>query len=137
MGDHIAQGDGPTATQSKLGYLISSPLPVCQTHFSDATVFHVSIQDRDNGINFWSMEAAGTIDQTNHRADFLTKFQESSITQEKDEGYTVEFPWGPDHTPLPTNFDIAERRTRSLARKLKQAPELLEMYGNIIAEQEK
>ena len=137
VGDHIVRGDGPTAMQSKLGYLISGPLPVCQTQFSDANVFHVSIQDRDNGINFWNMEAAGTEGQTNPSADFLTKFQESSITQKKDGGYTVKFPWRPDHAPLPTNFAIAERRTRSLARKLKQTPELLEMYGNIIAEQER
>ena len=75
------------------------------------------------------MEAAG--------ADFFTKFQQFSITQKKDGGYTVKFPWRPDHGPLPTNFAIAERRTRSLARKLKQTPELLEMYGNIIAEQER
>ena len=39
--------------------------------------------------------------------------------------------------PLPTNFAITERKTRSLACKLKQTPELLEMYGNIIAEQER
>jgi len=137
VGDHIVRGDGPTAMQSKLGYLISGPLPVCQTQFNDTNVFHVSIQDRDDGISFWSMEAAGIEGQTNPTVDFLSKFQESSITQEKDGGYTVKFPWKQDHPPLPTNFAIAERRTRSLARKLKQAPELLEMYGNIIAEQER
>jgi len=35
------------------------------------------------------------------------------------------------------NFALSERRTRSLVHKLKQVPELLEMYGNIIAEQER
>ena len=99
IGDHIVRGDGPTAMQSKLGYLISGPLSVCQTQFSDANVFHISIQDRDNGINFWNMEAAG--------ADFLTKFQQFSITQKKDGGYTDKFPWRLDHAPLPTNFAIA------------------------------
>ena len=85
------------------------------------------------------MEVAGTEGQTIPSADFLTKFQESSITQNKDGGYTVKFPWRQDHALLPTNFGIAERRTRSLARKLKQTPELLKIYGNIIhvAEQER
>ena len=33
--DHIVRGDGPTAVQSRLGYLLSGPLPVSQT-----TSFH-------------------------------------------------------------------------------------------------
>ena len=38
--DHIVRGDGLTAVQSGLGYLLSGPLSVCQS--IDATSFHVS-----------------------------------------------------------------------------------------------
>jgi len=49
-----------------------------------------------------------------------------------DGGYTVKFPWRQDHAPLPTHYAISERWTRSLANA-----RIMEMYGKIIAEQEK
>jgi len=49
VGDHIIQGDGPTAMQSKLGYLLLEPLPVCQSPLSDTNIFHVSIQTTAEG----------------------------------------------------------------------------------------
>ena len=74
---------------------------------------------------------------TNPSAEFIANFQESSITRELDGGYRVNFLWRKDHAPLPTNYAISERWTRSLAHRFNQTPELLEMCGKIIAEQEK
>ena len=60
--DHIIRGTGPTAVQSKLGYLLSGPLPT-HSHNSTVSLFHVSTQstkDVPNIERFWSVEAAGT-----------------------------------------------------------------------------
>ena len=47
----------------------------------------------------------------------------------------MNFPWKENHPPLPSNRSICEGRARSLARKLKHTPVLLNLYGDIIAEQ--
>ena len=41
------------------------------------------------------------------------------------------------HQPLPTNHRTCEKRTRSLAYRLAQTPDLLQTNNNIIADQEK
>lgn len=63
---------------------------------------------------------------------FLTKYQRTCITREPDGSYTVQFPWKPNHTTLPTNFTVCERRARALARKLAMLPDLLSTYNNIL-----
>jgi len=119
VGDHIIRDDGLTAMQSKLGYLLSGPLPVCQSPLSDTSIFHVSIQTTaEDDLNFWKIETACTGGHTNQSAEFIANFEEKSITRELDGGYTVKFPWRQDHAPLPTNYAISERRTRSLAHRL-------------------
>ena len=42
-----------------------------------------------------------------------------------------------NHPVLPTNKEIAERRTQQVILRLKRDPDLLQVYGNIINEQEK
>jgi len=37
---------------------------------------------------------------------------------------------------LPSNFSISAKRTQSLAQRLARSPELLQMYGQIIADKE-
>ena len=54
--DHVICGDGPTAVQSRLGYLLSGPLPLPRS--ADTTNLHVSIfscitEDTDHS-SFWN-----------------------------------------------------------------------------------
>ena len=46
--------------------------------------------------------------------------------------YTV---WKVNHPPLPTNYNVCNRRTHSLAWRLAQTPETFKIYGNIVLEQ--
>jgi hypothetical protein len=46
-------------------------------------------------------------------------------------------PWKPDHPTLPTNYNIAKRRTQNTIYRLKQQPEMLQKYGEIINEQKR
>jgi len=60
--DCIIRGTGPTAVQSKLGYLLSGPLPA-HSHNLTLSLFHLSTQftkDVPNIERFWNVEAAGT-----------------------------------------------------------------------------
>ena len=137
--DHVIRGDGPTAVQSKLGYLLSGPL---STHPQSATasLFHVSmlsIKEVPNIEQFWNVEAAGTTPSKEEPGkQFLRSYIQSSITCQPDGSYSLRFPWRENHPPLPSNYSVCERRTRSLARRLARTPDILRTYSEIISEQE-
>jgi len=59
--DKIICGNGPTAVQSKLGYLLSGPIPSPDS--TDLNVFHAVAQPLDDCATvpkLWEVESAGT-----------------------------------------------------------------------------
>ena len=60
--DHVVRGNGPTAVQSRLGYLLSGPLPLLQP--IEAASLHVSILSCTTTdvtqSRFWNVESTGT-----------------------------------------------------------------------------
>ena len=139
--DHIIRGDGPTAMKSKLGYLLSGPIPSLQTVDKSLKVFNTAVQlTEENDISkFWDTESAGTLPTTESYSDnqFLASYLKSSVTCQPDGSYIVKFPWKDNHPPLPSNQHICEKRARSLAHKLSHTPNLLKLYGEIISDQMK
>ena len=65
--DHIIRGDGPTATSSKIGYLLSGPFS--HTHFLNVipSALHISTQhSEDNNIEkFNDLETTGIAIENN------------------------------------------------------------------------
>ena len=126
--------------QSKLGYLLSGPLPLpvqsnvtgvlhaCTTQVLDLSDIDesVPVPRPNSSLQFASQPSAV----------FMKAYQRDCISRDKDGSYIVGFPWKLDHPILPTNLTICERQARTLARKLGRQPELLKLYSNIIAEQE-
>ena len=53
----------------------------------------------------------------------------------QDGSYCARLPWKESHLPLPSNFSIWYKRTRSLADRLTQIPELLFTYHRVIVNQ--
>ena len=137
--DHIIRGHGPTAMQSKLGYLLSGPITPPQTVDKTCQVFHTVVQPiEENNINkFWDVESTGTLSATELSSNnqFLTTYLKSSVTCQQDGSYIVKFPWKDKHPPLPSNRHVCEKRARSLAHKLSNTPNLLKLYGDIISDQ--
>ena len=68
---------------------------------------------------------------------FLHLYQSASILQMPDGTYIAKFPWKEDKPHLPSNLAICTRRTRSLVAKVGRHLELLQLYHNIITEQER
>ena len=124
--------------QSKLGYLLSGPIPPSE-NTGDLQIFHTATQamdERSNISKFWDIESAYTLSQQSSPANsFLSSYLTSSIRCRPDGSYVVKFPWKANHSPLPSNRNICERRARSLARKLSHTPNLMRLYGDIIADQ--
>ena len=61
VGDHIVRGEGPTAMQSKLGYLLSGPLSPTISPALDTSVLHISIPlEEDTHSSIWDAELTST-----------------------------------------------------------------------------
>jgi len=87
---------------------------------------------------FWKLESIG-INQEPTETDersFLQEYQEKNISFE-DKHYVAKLPWTKEKTSLPTNMNIAKRRTESTIRRLCKDKHLLKRYADIIAEQER
>ena len=141
--DHIIRGNGPTAMKSKVGYLLSGPLSQSKTPTANVlniTIYtqHIEIEDGDLQ-KFWAIESTGMSSLTVNESDkeFFQSYIKSSIRRQPDGSYMARFPWKVSHPPLPTNRKTCEKRTRSLAYRLAQTPNLLQTYNNIFIDQEK
>ena len=66
----------------------------------------------------------------------MENYLSSCVTRATDGAYVARFPWRTHHPPLPSNYTVAERRTRQLAKRLATQPKLLQLYHQIIADQE-
>ena len=125
--------------QSKLGYLLSGPLTLPTPSLVDASVLHVSIPiEEEVGSPLW---VADLTDITHTPTDMSDQnifecYQQSHIRRQSDGAHCVKFPWKQEHPPLPTNFTVCMKKTRSLARRFSQDPALLQLYSKIIMEQE-
>ena len=136
--DHIVRGNGPTAMQSKLGYLLSGPMRTTAPQRT-STMFHVAAQSVPEADlqQFWSVESLGISPRDESANTFLEQYITNSIEQLPDGSYSARFPWKDSHPSLPTNLSTCVHRTKALARKLAQTPALLSKYNKIIADQER
>ena len=102
-------------------------------------MLHVSIPiEEDTALPFWiakltdiTQPPADTTDQ-----NILDQYQQCHIRQEDDGAYCVKFPWKQEQPPLPSNYTVCTKKTRSLVRKLSQDPDLLQLDSKIVTEQE-
>ena len=141
--DHVIRGPGPTAVASKLGYLLSGPLPTSSGTSSTAVVNLLQTMSSTKGDEldlqtFWSLEAMGISPQSekNDHEVFLENYISDSITRNQFGSYNPKFPWKDNSPMLPTNYTKCKQRTRSMVRRLAATPQLFNTSGNIIAEHE-
>ena len=136
--NHVVRGNGPTAVKSKIGCLLSGPIPGDSKQAQNTMLNVLTLSpDVADLKQFWKLESLGILqdekDSTN--AEKLATYQKNSITR-SDGKFSVQLPWKSDHPYLPTNFDITLKRTQSTIMRLSREPELLKTYSSIIAEQE-
>ena len=106
-----ALGKGPTAQRSKLGYLLSGPLPGVLSDSTSSALLQVTSEVPTSELplpnleKFWSVEGIGT-DTVTKSPDltFLQSYQESAISRTSEGTYVVKFPWKVDKPDLPSNF---------------------------------
>ena len=132
VGDQVIRGTGPTAVESKLGYLLSGPTQQGYSH-SMATNVSMILTPALGEFNlerFWTLESI-RISQTEDtvEANLTENYVSSCVTQADDGAYIARFPWKIHHPPLPTNFTVAKHRTQQLVKRLATKPKLLQLYN--------
>ena len=129
----IVRGPGPTAVQTKIGYLLSGPL-YNYTSSIASSVFHLSSASLFDSSGITPVESTH-FGLSKESFDFLQEYLHNSVSRQSDGTYIVSFPWKSSHPVLPTNKSTCERRVRFLTRKLSNTTGMLKVYHSIIEEQ--
>ena len=134
--------DGPTAIQTKLGWVLSGPTNgavqndqqqnnLVTTHVLKTATKPVDITNEslDGSLQrFWDLESLGV------RPRSVYEEFEERITFENDR-YKVHLPWKLPHPVLPDNYELSMKRLSNLLKRLNQDPEVLKEYDSVIKEQ--
>ncbi|XP_006816215.1 uncharacterized protein LOC102809036 [Saccoglossus kowalevskii] len=136
--DHVVRGHGPTAVKSKLGYLLSGPSKLDSISVLNATVMKIltnTSSEEQLVTKYWDLEsigisAAGENENTDERSFEL--YRDTKI-ERKGNKYIAGLPWKENHPPLPTNYSLAKKRTRSMVQHLSD--EMRDIYNSIINDQ--
>ena len=134
--------DGPTAIQTRLGWVLSGPTNgavqndqqqnnLVTTHVLKMATKPVDITDEslDGSLQrFWDLESLGV------RPRSVYEEFEERITFE-DNRYEVYLPWKLPHPILPDNYELSIKRLSNLLKRLNQDPEVLKEYDSVIKEQ--
>ena len=133
-------GNGSTVVSSKLGYLLSGPVPVKNNNQS-TLIMNVLISHKQENCDleeFLKLESLG-IDEKEvdtQLIDVMETFAESSITKQNGK-YVSKLPWKENYPEFLTNKDFAKRRTENVIRRISKDNEMFRMYGDIKADQER
>jgi len=123
----------PVATKSRLGWLLSGPIPGSTGREETTAMLSVTRIEspHDELKRFWELEAIGILDQqTNQMSaeeeDALQQF--NSTCKFDGERYEVGLPWKKDHPPLVDNYKQAYQRLEFTERKLTKEPKKAKLY---------
>ena len=139
----VVRGEhGPTAIETKLGWVLSGPIPegiqvdsqqsnLVTTHVLKTAVNPIDVTNETldgNLRTFWELKSLGIKPKT-----LYEEFQEQISF--KDNRYEVHLPWKMPHPPLPDNYELSLKRLSNLLKRLNQEPEVLKEYDSVIKEQ--
>ena len=134
-GEVMKGESGPTAMNTKLGWVLSGPIERSTVSREPVTNLAANpLRDGaglDNEIKkFWELEALGI------QPEEASVYEEFTNTiSRKDGRYEVQLPWKHSHLVLPDNYKASLQRFQSLYNRLKQTPKILEEYDNVIKDQ--
>ena len=92
--DHAIRGNGPTAVESKLGYLLSGSPHTSNCGDEVISIFHVSIGPNVEQTieKFWAIESTGTLPVLPQSQTQFTDHYLKTIVQDNSDSYDAKFP---------------------------------------------
>ena len=134
---------GPTAVQTKFGWVLSGPVTGLRGSSTMSTLCsHVlrvectpqhDLSDLDKKLQaFWELDSMGIMPEEDSVYSRFTK----SVTLQQGR-YCVRLPWKEPHPLLPDNFELSKGRLFNLLKRLQSTPDILSQYDAIIREQMK
>ena len=148
-GESIRGEFGPTAINSKFGWLLSGPTDEQHVHENSNVVWNLIISgepllNEANEVDeitnmlklFWETESIGITDDIESATPLPIEAKRKEEISFDGRHYEVALPWKEDCFPRTNNYRMCEIRLRSLHFKLKKDPDLLRDYDKIIREQE-
>ena len=85
--------------------------------------------------DFWKVESIGIIDNSKMSTDEMVSEKFKETIKFEDGRYQVTWPWKEDVPDIPVNRELALGRTKSSVARMKNKPELLKAYDNVIHDQ--
>ena len=99
------------------------------------TCLDKSLPTKPNIEDFWILEAIGITDSPVESGNEIAQKKFSETLQYEQGRYTVSWPWKEDQPDLPENRTLALGRLKSLVSNMKNNPELIQKYDDIITDQ--
>ena len=136
--------NGPIASETILGWVLSGPMPsrkkttLSSVNFVSTHVLRVAAelpsvenekQPEELLHRLWDLESIGITDKETVHESF-----ERNVSFEKGR-YHVKLPLKEKHDILPDNYDLSLARLDSQVKRLRQEPSLFEEYNQIFKEQ--
>lgn len=146
-GQTIRAESGPTAVNSKFGWILSGPTNnsssenkvVSNLIISGETAPFNATRENDEVVDmlkkFWDVESVGKEDRSKIQDNLPIETKQYEEISFNGSFYEVGLPWKENCSPTSSNYRMCESRLRSLHHKLKEEPELLREYDKIIQEQ--
>uniref|UniRef100_A0A914UIF5 Peptidase aspartic putative domain-containing protein n=1 Tax=Plectus sambesii TaxID=2011161 RepID=A0A914UIF5_9BILA len=95
----------------------------------------VSKSMEDTVEKFWKLEAIGVLDNPEVDDDEVALQQFQKSVKIKDGRYVVKWPWKDKNPDLPSNYILCMGRLVSTLKRLKEKPDILQKYDDIMKEQ--
>ena len=138
LGETVRGEHGPVAVRTRLGWVLSGPVSPRSPGSSTNLVTYVlnvgtvTQSDVNKGLQqqlraFWELESIGIC----HDESSVSQRFEGSINF-KNGRYEVTLPWKDPEQSLLDNYQISHKRLMGLIRRLRQDPDTLRMYDEVI-----
>ena len=135
-------GQGPVASCTTLGWVLSGPVPrekestqLSSVNYVSAHVLKVSCQTKDECFTdellqrLWDLDSTGIREKATVHETFL-----ENISFENGR-YCVKLPLKENQNLLPDNYDLSLARLNSVVRCLRKEPSIMEEYDRIFQDQ--
>lgn len=93
------------------------------------------IETKPDLEDFWKIESLGITDDQSHINDEIAMMKFKDTLKHENGMYQRAWPWKEENPKLPENRELALLRLKSNVARMKNKPDLLEKYNDVIQEQ--